>query len=47
MNRGSRRWCSAREAEVRLSRDGALRTLANGVRACGACRPDSEPGFPE
>lgn len=28
-----------------ISRDEALRALADGVKACGACRPDSELGF--
>ncbi|MEU0200950.1 MULTISPECIES: DUF6233 domain-containing protein [unclassified Streptomyces] len=28
-----------------IRRDEALRALADGVRACGACRPDSELGF--
>ncbi|MFD5910193.1 DUF6233 domain-containing protein [Streptomyces massasporeus] len=28
-----------------ISRDAALRALAEGVKACGACRPDSELGF--
>lgn len=28
-----------------ISRDAALRALADGVKACGACRPDSELGF--
>ena len=30
-----------------ISRDEALRALADGVKACGACRPDSELGFLE
>lgn len=28
-----------------VARDEALRALAAGVKACGACRPDSELGF--
>jgi hypothetical protein len=28
-----------------ISRDEALRALTDGVKACGACRPDSELGF--
>jgi hypothetical protein len=28
-----------------VARDDALRALAAGVRACSACRPDSELGF--
>jgi hypothetical protein len=28
-----------------ISRDEALRALADGVKACSACRPDSELGF--
>jgi len=28
-----------------IGRDEALRALADGVKACGACRPDSELGF--
>ncbi|MFJ4356939.1 DUF6233 domain-containing protein [Streptomyces massasporeus] len=28
-----------------IRRDEALRALADGVKACGACRPDSELGF--
>lgn len=28
-----------------ISRDEALRALADGVKACGACRPDSELGY--
>jgi hypothetical protein len=28
-----------------IRRDEALRVLADGVKACGACRPDSELGF--
>ncbi|GAA0631313.1 hypothetical protein GCM10009535_03540 [Streptomyces thermocarboxydovorans] len=28
-----------------ISRDAALRALADGVKACGACRPDNELGF--
>lgn len=28
-----------------INRDEALRALADGVKACGACRPDSELGF--
>ncbi|MFE9774771.1 DUF6233 domain-containing protein [Streptomyces sp. NPDC005931] len=28
-----------------VSRDDALRALSGGVKACGACRPDSELGF--
>jgi hypothetical protein len=28
-----------------VPRDEALRALADGVKACGACRPDSELGF--
>ncbi|MFF9624303.1 DUF6233 domain-containing protein [Streptomyces griseosporeus] len=30
-----------------VSRDEALRALADGVKACGACRPDTELGFLE
>lgn len=30
-----------------ISRDEALRALADGVKACGACRPDTELGFLE
>jgi hypothetical protein len=30
-----------------IGRDEALRALADGVEACGACRPDSELGFLE
>ncbi|MFI6854455.1 DUF6233 domain-containing protein [Streptomyces sp. NPDC050416] len=30
-----------------IRRDEALRALADGVKACGACRPDSELGFLE
>ncbi|MDT0608908.1 DUF6233 domain-containing protein [Streptomyces lancefieldiae] len=30
-----------------ISRSEALQALADGVRACGACRPDSELGFLE
>ncbi|MEV8548301.1 DUF6233 domain-containing protein [Streptomyces glaucescens] len=30
-----------------ISRDDALRALADGVKACSACRPDSELGFLE
>ncbi|MGW8719181.1 DUF6233 domain-containing protein [Streptomyces althioticus] len=28
-----------------IGRDGALRVLTDGVKACGACRPDSELGL--
>ncbi|MDT0616432.1 DUF6233 domain-containing protein [Streptomyces lancefieldiae] len=28
-----------------ISRYDALRALADGVRACGACRPDAELGY--
>ncbi|MFI9339993.1 DUF6233 domain-containing protein [Streptomyces sp. NPDC052773] len=28
-----------------IGRDDALRALADGVKACSACRPDSELGF--
>ncbi|MFI0135567.1 DUF6233 domain-containing protein [Streptomyces luteogriseus] len=28
-----------------MRRDEALQALADGVKACGACRPDSELGF--
>jgi hypothetical protein len=28
-----------------IARDEALRALAEGVKACGACRPDSELSF--
>jgi hypothetical protein len=28
-----------------ISRDEVLRALADGVKACGACRPDTELGF--
>jgi hypothetical protein len=28
-----------------IRRDEALRALADGVKACGVCRPDSELGF--
>ncbi|MBZ6085892.1 hypothetical protein KVH15_33455 [Streptomyces olivaceus] len=28
-----------------VSRDDALRALAGGVRACSACRPDTELGY--
>ncbi|MFE9446097.1 DUF6233 domain-containing protein [Streptomyces sp. NPDC006602] len=28
-----------------ISRDEALRTLADGIPACSHCRPDSELGF--
>ena len=28
-----------------VTREQALRALADGVKACGACRPDSELGF--
>jgi hypothetical protein len=28
-----------------IGREEALRALADGVKACGACRPDSELGF--
>lgn len=28
-----------------ISRDDALRALADGVKACGACRPDSKLGY--
>ena len=28
-----------------IGRDEALRALADGIKACGACRPDSELGF--
>ena len=30
-----------------IDRGEALRALADGVKACGACRPDSELGFLE
>lgn len=30
-----------------IGRDDALRALTDGVKACGACRPDSELGFLE
>jgi hypothetical protein len=30
-----------------ITRDEALRALADGVRACTACRPDTELGFLE
>ncbi|WP_435596068.1 DUF6233 domain-containing protein [Streptomyces albogriseolus] len=30
-----------------ISRDEALWALTNGVKACGACRPDSELGYLE
>jgi hypothetical protein len=30
-----------------IGRDAALRALADGVTACGVCRPDSELGFLE
>jgi hypothetical protein len=30
-----------------VTRDEALRALAAGVKACGACRPDSELGYLE
>lgn len=30
-----------------VSREDALRALAEGVKACSACRPDSELGFLE
>lgn len=30
-----------------VSRDDALRALADGVRACSACRPDTELGYLE
>ncbi|MEU3663983.1 DUF6233 domain-containing protein [Streptomyces sp. NPDC032940] len=30
-----------------ISRDEALRALADGVKACGACRPDAELGYLE
>lgn len=30
-----------------IGRDEALRALADGIKACGACRPDSELGFLE
>ncbi|MGX1116377.1 hypothetical protein RKD37_001740 [Streptomyces ambofaciens] len=28
-----------------IGRDEALRALADGVKACGACRPDTELGY--
>ncbi|WP_053751906.1 DUF6233 domain-containing protein [Streptomyces sp. MMG1533] len=28
-----------------IAREEALRALADGVKACGACRPDTELGF--
>ncbi|MFI9824583.1 DUF6233 domain-containing protein [Streptomyces sp. NPDC052013] len=30
-----------------IGRDDVLRALADGVKACGACRPDSELGYLE
>ncbi|MFF9285427.1 DUF6233 domain-containing protein [Streptomyces griseosporeus] len=30
-----------------ISRDDALRALADGVRACSACRPDTDLGYVE
>jgi hypothetical protein len=30
-----------------ISRDEALRALVDGVKACGACRPDTELGYLE
>ncbi|MFD8199956.1 DUF6233 domain-containing protein [Streptomyces sp. NPDC059701] len=30
-----------------ISRDEALRALTDGVKACGACRPDTELGYLE
>ncbi|WP_405673308.1 DUF6233 domain-containing protein [Streptomyces sp. NBC_01530] len=37
-------WNSGKRSKG-ITRDEALRALADGVKACGACRPDSELGY--
>jgi hypothetical protein len=37
-------WNAGKRSKA-ATRDAALRALAEGVKACGACRPDSELGF--
>ncbi|MEV5358050.1 DUF6233 domain-containing protein [Streptomyces sp. NPDC052693] len=37
-------WNSGKRTRA-ISRGEALRALAHGIKACGACRPDSELGF--
>lgn len=37
-------WNAGKRSRV-IGRDEALRALADGVKACGACRPDTELGL--
>jgi hypothetical protein len=41
---GGQCWNSGKRTRA-ISRGEALRALVDGVKACGACRPDSELGF--